>query len=103
MMIDSFVSAEERDCAVRFLGHHRDAGGLDASGHAERVTLAGAARTPEELYALFEDLPKLTHLPADEVALATLDVDPPAFGRNAGSSSIGGLPWAVWPRVALRA
>jgi len=62
MMIDSFVSAEERDRAVRFLGHHRDAGGLEASGHAERVTLAGAARTPEELYALFEDLPKLTHL-----------------------------------------
>jgi len=54
MMIDSLVSAEERDRAVRFLGYHRAAGGLDEAGYAERLRRAGAAETLHELDGLFK-------------------------------------------------
>lgn len=51
------IGDAERDAAVRDLGEHYAAGRLSEEEHAERTEQAYAARTQQDLDALFADLP----------------------------------------------
>ncbi|MFC5993033.1 DUF1707 domain-containing protein [Pseudonocardia hispaniensis] len=51
------IGHEEREQAIRALNDHFAAGRLDMHEYEERVSRASAARTADELDALFSDLP----------------------------------------------
>jgi hypothetical protein len=63
------VGDAERDEAARALGEHFASGRIDRAEYDERLELAFAARTGNDLAALFRDLPQTRH-PAHDLARA---------------------------------
>lgn len=51
------IGTAERESAISALGEHMAAGRLEPDEYSDRVTTASAARTREDLDALFTDLP----------------------------------------------
>ena len=58
------VSDAERDAAVAELSQHYQAGRLTAEEFSDRSAQAFAAKTGDQLHALFDDLPPLTAWPS---------------------------------------
>lgn len=95
------IGDAEREQAARRLGEHFAAGRLDEQEHSERTTAAYAARTQEQLDALFADLPGEAESAPDQDTPATPDpwrCGPQAWARRGGIGR-GGPP--RWLPIAL--
>lgn len=76
------VSDAERDAAVAELSQHYQVGRLTAEEFSDRSAQAFAAKTGDQLHALFDDLPPVTTWPPSGQAVpvrpaAPLDARPP--------------------------
>lgn len=87
------VGHAEREWAVTELGEHLSAGRLDPDEYADRTASAYAARTSDELEALFTDLPR----PA--AALPVAFPAPPPHAPH-GIDPHSGMPFSDRSRVA---
>ncbi|MQA02935.1 MAG: DUF1707 domain-containing protein [Streptosporangiales bacterium] len=82
------IGDAEREAAIRDLGEHFAAGRLSEDEHSERIEQASAARTQEELDAVFTDLPR----DSDESAAG----EQQAQWHGPPWAQHGPPPWAAW-------
>lgn len=94
------IGDSEREQAINALGEHYSAGRLDIDEYGERSAKVTAARTRNDLNALFSDLPQ----PHPRVASPTAASPPPAveavppppprhIQRRQFASAVVGLSW----------
>ncbi|WP_226363770.1 DUF1707 domain-containing protein [Pseudonocardia abyssalis] len=91
------VGHAEREWAVTELGEHLSQGRLDPDEYADRTTAAYAARTSDELEALFVDLPR----PAPAAAPVAYPSPYPAVRADApyGVDPRSGVPYSDRSKV----
>jgi hypothetical protein len=92
------VGNAEREWAVAELGEHLTQGRLDPDEYAERAGLAYAARTDDELDALFVDLPRPAPAPVPVAYPAPYPARP--LHAPYGVDAYSGMPYSDRSKVA---